>query len=401
MQLKYDFDKIIDRSSTHTRAIDEIPIPNATVNKAFTKIPMWIADMNFETVPSIPREIIKRTEHPLYGYFNLPDEYFDAIINWQSKNNGVKLQKENIGYENGVLGGVVAVANISGASGSDILIHKPTYLGFTKSLKNSGFNLVHSPLYIDSDGIWRMDYEDMETKIKEKNIHTAVFCNPHNPAGRAWTKEEIEKAYEIYKKYDVTVVEDCIWSDLVINDNKFTPAQGINEDAKMRTVSFYAPSKTFNLAGLVGAYHIVYNKTLSDKLLKQSSLCYYNKPNVLSVSALIGGYNEEGHEWMCELRQALSNNVNYVYDYINEHFDGVKLQLPEATYLVYLDVSKWLQKHNMTLDELLNLGVNYGIIWQDGRDFLNPDTIRLNLALPHSLVKDAMDRLDKYVFNAN
>lgn len=241
----------------------------------------------------------------------------------------------------------------------------------------------------------------METKIKEKNIHTAVFCNPHNPAGRAWTKEEIEKAYEIYKKYDVTVIEDCIWSDLVINDNKFTPAQSINEDAKMRTVSFYAPSKTFNLAGLVGAYHIVYNKTLSDKLLKQSSLCYYNKPNVLSVSALIGGYNEEGHEWMCELRQALSNNVNYVYDYINEHFDGVKLQLPEATYLVYLDVSKWLQKHNMTLDELLNLGVNYGIIWQDGRDFLNPDTIRLNLALPHSLVKDAMDRLDKYVFNAN
>lgn len=244
-----------------------------------------------------------------------------------------------------------------------------------------------------------MDYEDMERKIVENKIHTAIFCNPHNPSGRVWSGEEIEKAYEIYKKHDVYVVEDCIWSDIILGDNKFTPAQSINEDAKMRTISFYAPSKTFNLAGLVGSYHIVYNKRLNDRLEKESSLPMYNHPNLLSVAALEGAYSEEGSKWTDELRKVLTKNIDFAYNYIKENFKGVKVQKPQGTYLLYLDLSNYLKENNKDLDTLLKEGVSVGVIWQDGRPFNKDNTIRMNLALPYSLVVEAFERLDKYVFN--
>lgn len=398
--MKYDFEKIIDRERTYAKAIDIMPIKGGVIREGFSKIPMWIADMNFEVAPSIFSAMEKRLAHRVYGYFNIQDEYYDSIIEWQQKRNNVKdLKKENIGYENGVLGGVVTAANILTQDGGDILVHSPTYIGFTKSLQNKGYNLVHSELYIDSSGIWRMDYEDMEKKIAEKKIHTAVICNPHNPTGRLWTKEELEKAYAIFKKYDVYVIEDCIWSDIILNDNEFVSAQSINEDAKMRTISFYAPSKTFNLAGLVGSYHIVYNERLKDRLLKESSLSYYNLPSVFSIASLIGAYSEEGQAWADELCEVLSENINYAYDYIHKNFKGVKVQKPEGTYLMYLDTKEFLEENKMSLDELLLKGVSVGVIWQDGRPFNRPDSIRMNFALPHSLVVEAMERLDKYVFN--
>lgn len=400
MNYKFEWEKVIDRSGTDAIAIDVNPIPNSTVKEGFSKIPMWIADMNFDTAPSIPQKIHERTNHPLYGYFNTPESYYNAIINWQSKRNQVEgLKAENIGYENGVLGGVVAAANVLSSDGDKILVHSPTYIGFTMSLTNKGYNLVHSSLYVDGDGIWRMDYEDMEKKIIDNNIHTAVFCNPHNPTGRVWSKEEIEKAFEIYKKHDVYVIEDCIWSDIILNGNKFIPAQSINEDAKMRTASFYAPSKTFNLAGLVGSYHIIYNKWLKDRIMKESSLAWYNHANVLSVAALEGAYSETGQEWTDELKSVLSNNINYAYDYIIKKFKGVKVQKPEGTYLLYLDCTEWLENHNKTIEELQQEGVSVGVIWQDGRPFNMANSIRMNFAIPNHLVVEAMERLDKYVFN--
>lgn len=400
--MKYDFEKIINREGTSARAIDVMPIKGGVIGEGFSKIPMWVADMNFEAAPSIVSEIEKRLSHKVYGYFNIQDEYYDAIINWQQKRNNVEnLKKENIGYENGVLGGVVNAANILTPDGGDILVHSPTYVGFTWSLTNRGYNLVHSDLYIDSSGVWRMNYEDMEEKIVKNKIHTAVFCNPHNPTGRLWTKEEIEKAYAIFKKHDVYVIEDCIWSDIVLNGNKFTPAQSVNEDAKMRTISFYAPSKTFNLAGLVGSYHIVYNKRLNDLLLKESSLCIYNEPNVFSISALIGAYCDEGQIWADELCEVISENINYAYDFIGKNFKGVDVKKPEGTYLMYLDAGEFLKENDMTLDELLLKGVSVGVVWQDGRPFHRENSIRMNFALPHSLVVEALSRLDKYVFNKN
>ena len=250
---------------------------------------MWVADMNFPTVPTIPEAIIERVKHPAYGYFVPRDEYYEEIMQWHEKRNSVTgLKKEHIGYENGVLGGVVSALNVLCSKGDSVLLHSPTYIGFTGSLTNNGYSIVLSPLVQDDKGMWRMDLEDMERKIIENKIHAAILCSPHNPTGRVWEREELEKMMELYRKHDVYVVSDEIWSDLILTGHKHIPAQSVSEDAKQRTI-----------------------------------------------------------------------------------------------------------------DELQTAGLEVGVLWQDGRPFHCPFGIRLNLALPLSRVKEAFDRLDKYVFNAN
>lgn len=401
--MNYDFTSIIDRSGKDALAIETIDFAGTKlpVREGFARIPMWVADMNFATAPGIQEAVINRVNHPLFGYFNPSAQYYKAITDWMEKRHGIKgIECCNIGYENGVLGGLISAVNVLCSKGDNILLHAPTYIGFTICLRNNGYNLILSPLKKDKDGIWRMDYEDMEDKIRKNCIHTAIFCSPHNPSGRVWERWEIEKAMEIYKKHNVFVVSDEIWADLTLNGNRHIPVQSVSEDARERTFALYAPSKTFNLAGLIGAYHIVYNEWMRERIDKEASLSHYNKMNVLSMHALIGAYTPQGHVWVDELRDVLSANVNYAVDYINSHFEGVEVSKPQGTYMLFIDCTNWCKKHNKNIETLYKLGVEYGVIWQDGRLFNGNCHIRMNLALPFSLVKEAFERLDKYVFNA-
>ena len=402
--MKDDFTSILDRHGKDAIAVDMIGAPGSAYpapKEGFDAIPMWVADMNFPVVPTIQEAMIERAKHPTFGYFAPTEEYFGSIIKWQENHNNVTdLTAANIGYENGVLGGVVTALNVFCSRGDKVLLHSPTYVGFTGSLTNNGYDIVHSPLVKDENGIWRMDFEDMEKKIVEGKIHAAIFCSPHNPCGRVWEKWEVEKAMELYKKHDVMVVSDEIWSDIILSGHKHTPTQSVSEDARMRTVALYAPSKTFNLAGLVGSYHIIYNKMIKDRCDKESSLGHYNSMNVMSMHALIGAYKPEGYEWVEELNETITGNVNFACDYIEKHFEGVKVSKPQGTYMLFIDCAEWLEKHNKTMDELMKAGWEVGVVWQDGRAFHGKTHIRLNLALPLSRVKEAFDRLDKYVFNA-
>ena len=397
--MKYDFTSILDRTGKDAIAVERIPIPGSQVKEGFDRIPMWVADMNFPTVPTIVEAMMERVQHPAYGYFDPSKEYYRSIIQWQEKRNGVTgLKPEHIGYENGVLGGVISALNVMCSKGDSVLLHSPTYIGFTMCLENNGYNIVHSPLVKDENGVWRMDFADMEKKIVENHIHAAIFCSPHNPCGRVWERWEIEKVMELYKKHDVFVVSDEIWSDLILEGHKHIPTQSISEDARNRTVAMYAPSKTFNLAGLVGSYHIIYNSWLRERVLKESSLSHYNEANVMSMHALIGAYKPDGYEWVDELRQVLTGNVEFACKYIQDHFEGVEVSKPEGTYMLFLDCTKWCEKHGKTIDELQRAGVEVGVIWQDGRPFHGPCHIRMNLALPFSRVQEAFERLEKYVF---
>ncbi len=402
--MKYDFTSILDRRGKDAIAIDMVGAPGSAYpapRDGFDVIPMWVADMNFPVVPTIQEAMIRRAQHPAFGYFLPQEEYYDAIIRWQERHNGVTgLTKDAIGYENGVLGGVVTALNVLCSRGDKVLLHSPTYVGFTGSLTNNGYDIVHSPLVRDEKGIWRMDFADMEKKIVENHIHAAVFCSPHNPCGRVWERWEVEKAMELFKKHDVMVVSDEIWSDIILTGHQHVPTQSVSEDAKMRTVALYAPSKTFNLAGLVGSYHIIYNKTLRERCDKESSLCHYNSMNVMSMHALLGAYQPEGYEWVEELRQVITGNVDFACDFIEKHFDGVSVSKPQGTYMLFLDCADWLENHGKTMDELLRAGWDVGVIWQDGRAFHGQTHIRMNLALPLSRVQEAFRRLDKYVFNA-
>ncbi len=399
--MKYDFTSIMDRRGRDAIALDSLGLPGCpgAPREGFDPIPMWIADMNFSVPDAITDAIIERVRHPAFGYFSPSDAYYDAIIRWQEERNEVSgLTRECIGYENGVLGGVVSALNVLCSRGDKVLLHSPTYVGFTHSLEDNGYHIVLSPLKLDGDGVWRMDFTDMERRIREEHIHTAIFCSPHNPTGRVWERRELEQAMEIFRRNDVMVISDEIWSDLTLNGHRHIPLQSVSEDARERTVALYAPSKTFNLAGLVGSYHIIYNKALRERVEREGSLSHYNTMNVLSMHALVGAYCAEGARWLDELRGVLTGNVDYACDFIAGHFRGVHVARPQGTYMLFLDCSGWCEEHGRSIDQLQRAGWDVGVAWQDGRPFHGPCHIRMNLALPLSRVREAMDRLDRYVF---
>ena len=400
--MKYDFTTVTDRHGMDSIAVDGLTGTGsapAAPKDGFDVIPMWVADMNFATVPTIPEAIIRRAQHPFYGYFSPEKEYFDRIIRWHEKRNGVTdLTAECIGYENSVLGGVISALTALASPGDKVLLHSPTYIGFTGSLENNGFHIVLSPLVQDEKGVWRMDYEDMERKLSENHIHAVIFCSPHNPTGRVWERREIERAMEIYRAHDCLVISDEIWSDILLNGHRHIPTQSVSEDARNRTVALYAPSKTFNLAGLVGSYHIIYNECLRDRVRAKGSKPHYNEMNLLSMHALMGAYTPEGNQWVDELCETLSGNINYACDFIRKHFPGVRVSKPDGTYMLFLDCTDWCAAHGLTLDELLRSGWDVGVAWQDGRPFHGPCHIRLNLALPFGRVEEAFRRMKEYVF---
>ena len=407
--MKYDFTTLMDRRGRDAIAVDMeealrsgmLGIRDVKLRDGFSVIPMWIADMNFPTVPTIQERVIERVRHPAFGYFRPSAEYFDAIIRWQENRHGVTgLKPEHIGYENGVLGGVVSALNVICSRGDKVLVHSPTYIGFTHSLEDNGYQAVHTELKLDEKGVWRMDYEDMEEKLRTQRIHAAILCSPHNPTGRVWERWELEKAMELFRRYDVYVISDEIWSDLILSGHQHIPTQMVSADARKRTVALYAPSKTFNLAGLVGSYHIIYNEWLRHRVEREERNPHYNSMNVLSMHALIGAYQPEGYQWLDELCQVLTENVDFACRYIAEHFKGVRVSRPQATYMLFLDCAEWCAAHGKTMDQLEAAGMEVGVLWQDGRAFRGAHAIRMNLALPKSQVEEAFHRLDRYVFNS-
>lgn len=399
--MQYDFDTILDRRGRDALALDMIPYNGVEPKEGFSRIPMWVADMSFPTAPSVLEAIRARLDHPNFGYFQLSDAYFDSIIRWQQVRHGVTgLERQHIGYENGVLGGVSSVVQALTCPGEPILVHSPTYVGFTHTLERLGRPIIHTPLTQDAEGIWRMDYADMDRKLRENDIHVAILCSPHNPCGRVWERWELEKAMELFRKYDVYVVSDEIWSDLLLDGRKHIPTQSVSEDARMRTAALYAPSKTFNLAGLVGSYHIVYNDWWRDRMDRESSLSHYNMMNVLSTHALIGAYQPEGRAWVDELCQVLSSNVAFACDYIQQHFEGVHVARPEGTYMLFVDCTDWCRAHGKTIEDVERACWEVGAAVQDGRMFHGPCHLRMNLASPRSRIEEAFRRMDAYVFNA-
>ena len=396
--MTYDFTSVLDRRGRDSIAADLIPIKGAAVDEGFSPIPMWVADMSFPVAPPILNAIQRRLEFPSFGYFPLPKAYYESIIRWQRTRNGVEgLEVKHIGYENGVLGGVSSAVQMLTCPGEEVLVHAPTYAGFTHLFEDIGRVFVHSELKRDGRGIWRMDYEDMDRKLKQHHIHLAILCSPHNPTGRVWERWELEKAMEVYAANDCLVIADEIWSDIIMPGYRHITAQSLSEDARERTIAFYAPSKTFALAGLPGSYHIVYNDYLRDRLCRQGVMSRYNNANVLSVHALIGAYTE-GAEWVDEMCRVVDGNHAYACGFIGEHFPGVSVMRPQGTYMLFLDCGEWCRAHGVTLDELLRRGIRVGVIWQSGAEFVYPCSIRLNLALPLSQLEKAMDRLKEYVF---
>lgn len=401
--MKYDFETIINRKGKDAVAFDGIGLyPGTTPDfpgEGFDAIPMWIADMNFKTAPSVTEALLERIQHPLYGYFLPKDEYFDSIIRWhETRHKTIGLKREAIGYENGVHGCITSCVQTLSQPGEAIFLHTPYYMGFSGDIDALGRVPVYSELRKDKNGIYRMDFEDMEEKIQANNCHLAVLCSPHNPAGRVWERWELEKAMEIFERNEVYVISDEIWADITYTGHQHIPTQMVNEWAKQYTVAVYATSKTFNLAGMVGSYHVIYNKMLRDRITHTGFNTHYNEQNILSMHALIGAYSEGGNEWTNELLQVLEHNARYLANYLNG-IEGLSVTRPEGTYMMFLDCTAYCKRTGRTITQLLKAGYDVGVGWQNGAPFGGSCHIRLNVALPFSRLKEAVERLDKYVFN--
>ena len=396
--MKYDFTSIVDRQGKDAMAVDfyERMHPGCP-KEGFDIIPMWVADMNFATAPTIVEAMKKRLDHPFFGYFSTRQELFDSIIRWQKERNGAEVTKDDIAFDNGVLGGVTSALNVYCSKGDNVILHSPTYIGFSGLLKNNGYNPVLSELKKDEQGVWRMDFEDMEEKIVKNKVHAAVFCSPHNPSGRVWEKWELEKFSELCEKYDVEVVSDEIWSDIIMPGYKHIPVQSGSAYLKEHTVACYSPTKTFNLAGFQEGYRIIYNKTLRERVAKEASLSHYNALNIMSMYANIGAYTDTGMEWVDELCSVLGTNTSLMADYLNS-IDGVEVAKPQGTYLLFVDCSGYCERTGKPLDELLQKCWEVGVGLQDGRPFHGACHMRINTAVPTSRIEEAIDRLKKHVF---
>ena len=395
--MQFDFTTMLDRVGKDAIAIELLGMPGGFAPGApkpgYDAIPMWVADMNFPTAPSVVSAILERAEHPAFGYFMPTKAYYDAIIGWHERRHGVTgIAPEHIGYQNGVLGGLASACGAFTSPGDHVLVNSPTYIGFEHAIERCGRFLERSPLVRDDEGVWRMDYDDMDRRIREQHISLAVLCSPFNPCGRVWERWELERAAEVFERNDVVVVADEIWSDLVFGDNVHIPFHTVCEDARMRTVTFNAPSKTFNLAGLIGSYDIVFNRRLRERLYAQSRTSYYNDMNVLSMHALIGGYSDEGSAWVDELRKVLAGNVGLACDFIDAQ-PGLEAFRPQGTYMIYVDCSEWCAAHGKTIDELEHAFWDVGVAVQDGRMFGGPCHIRMNVALPEAKVREALGRM--------
>ena len=391
----YDFDKITDRRNTDCLKYD------FAVERGYAPdvLPFWVADMDFPTAPAIIDALVAHSRYGIFGYTNVKDGYREVLRHWFLTQHGWTPAAGSLVITPGVVFAICTAIRAFTAPGDNILIQPPVYYPFAASIRQNGRTLVESPLVL-KDGHYEIDFADFEQKIIDHKVKLFLLCSPQNPTGRVWSRDELERLGRICLKHHVLIIADEIHHEFVRTGFTHTIFSAIAPELAQSTILCTSPSKTFNLAGLIGSYHIIYDPAARDRVRKQASLCAYNNMNVLSMHALIGAYRPEGYEWVDELLEVLSGNVNWAVDFIRARFKGVSVAKPEGTYMLFLDCTDWCKAHGKTIDELQKAGCEVGVIWQDGRAFHGPCHIRMNLALPLSRVQEAFERLDRYVFYA-
>ena len=383
--MKYDFDKIIDRKNTNCYKWD-------TTKDGV--LPMWVADMDFEVASKIVESIIKKASHGVFGYTMIPNEYYNAELNWWKKRFNFEIKKEYILPTTGVIPSLSSIIQTFCKAGDNILIQSPVYHYFNISIKNNNCNVITNKLIFENNS-YKIDFEDFEEKLKNENIKLFILCNPHNPVGRVWSKEELEKMGKLCLKYKVLVISDEIHRDLVFKNFSFTPFASICEEFLQNSVTCTSATKTFNLAGLKASNIVVANKDLRAKLNATLSKNEINSLNVFGIDSLITAY-ENCEDWIDELLIYLENNKDYLIEYLKNSIPELKVVISEATYLLWIDISSLKigsTKFAKKLEELAKLRVISGVTFgEDGDNF-----IRVNIACPLTTLKDGLQRLKKGV----
>ena len=382
--MKHVFDKITPRRATNSYKWDMAHNDDV--------LPMWVADMDFRTAPAVVEALRKRVEHGIFGYTKVPPAYYEAITDWFARRHGWQIEKDWIIYTSGVVPALSAVIKALTVPGDCILVQPPVYNCFFSSIRNNGCEIVENPLlYINET--YRIDFAGLEQKASDPKVKLLLLCNPHNPAGRVWTRQELTRIGEICLRNDVIVIADEIHCELVYPGHTYTPFASISEEFLMHSVTCTSPSKAFNLAGLQIANIISADEYMRMKIDKAININEVCDVNPFGVEALMAAYND-GEEWLEELKHYLAINYSYLKTYFNEYLSEFPVVILEGTYLVWVDCSILKRRSKEIVEILLKdekLWVNEGSMYGEaGEGF-----IRLNIACPRQVLIDGLDRLKR------
>ena len=383
--MKYDFDKTIDRRATNSYKWDSAPEG---------VLPMWVADMDFRTAPAIIDALQKRVAHGIFGYTRVPDAYYDAVTSWFSRRHGWDIDREWIIYTSGVVPAVSAVIKALTVPGDKVIVQTPVYNCFFSSIRNNGCEIVSNPLRRTAD-TYEMDFDALERCAADPRAKVMLLCNPHNPAGRVWTPDELTRLGNICLRNGVTVVADEIHCELVYQGFKYTPFASLSDAFLHRSVTCVSPSKAFNLAGLQIANIVAFDNDLRSRIDKAININEVCDVNPFGVAATIAAYNE-GEEWLNQLVDYLHGNYEAMAEFCRRELPEFPITRLEGTYLVWMDCSSLgmpsdALEHALLEDARLwlNAGTMYGA---EGEGYM-----RWNIACPRSVMLDGLNRFLNFV----
>lgn len=388
--MKYNFDEIIDRNNTDCIKIEKL-------EPFFGRkdlLPMWVADMDFLSPPAVTEALRKRVEHGLFGYTAPSEEYLASIVNWLKKRHGWHVEKDHITFIPGVVKGFAFAIDEFTKPGDKIIIQPPVYHPFRIVTESLGREIVNNPLILEN-GQYKMDLGGLKKIIAENDCKMLILCNPQNPSGRVWNADELTALAEICYDNNIFVVSDEIHSDLALLENKHIPFASVSDKARDNSLVLMAPSKTFNIAGIVSSFSVIPNDDIRKKYLGYLEPRELNQGTIFAFTATRAAY-EEGEEWLNEVLQYIQQNMDFVDNYLKETIPQIKVIRPEASFLVWLDC----RDLNLSQPELVKffvekagLALNDGSIFGDeGRGFM-----RLNIGTSRLIVEKALNNLKKAI----
>ena len=378
--MSYIFDELVNRRNTHSLKWD--------VKEQ--ELPMWVADMDFQTAPEIQEAIRERAAHGVFGYSIVPEEWYQAYMGWWERRHHFSVEKEWLVFCTGVVPAISSMVRKLTTAGENVLVQTPVYNMFFNSIVNNGRNIAENPLRYDRN-TYQMDFEDLERKLSDPQTTLMILCNPHNPVGRIWSREELEQVGELCRKYHVTVISDEIHCDLTSPGQEYIPFASVSENCKNNSITCMAPTKAFNLAGLQTAAVAVPNPNLRHKVWRGLNTDEVAEPNSFAVEAAVAAFTK-GEAWLDDLREYIQENKNFAEDFLKKEVPQIKQVSSQVAYLLWLDCrdmhgcagefTQYLREHTGLY---LSEGKQYG---ENGSSF-----IRMNIACSRSQLEDGLKRL--------
>lgn len=385
----YNFDQVINRRGTNSVKWD---------SAADGVLPLWVADMDFATAPCVQEAVQRRAQHPVFGYVRVPDSYYEAVIRWFERRHQFTMQRDWIIYTSGVVPAISAIIQALTRPGDKVLVQTPVYNCFFSSIRNSGCQLADSPLVLHENR-YEIDFEDFERKAQDPAVRLFLLCNPHNPAGRAWTQSELQRLADICLRHDVFIVSDEIHNELTLPGHKYTCLGALGEPYVRNAAILTSPSKSFNIAGLQIANITIADQDIRQRVDKQININEVCDVNPFGVEALQAAYSAEGEQWLEELLAYIQGNYNFLRDFFQRELPQLAVIDMEATYLPWVDCWPLGKASKQMEKELLGgqqVWFNAGDMYQPG----NSTFLRINIACPRSILEEALQRFAKYVKQA-